>query len=86
MLINGAGCIATMQPGSTVSFPCILRVVWGCQQAGEYAIKGRLIHVAQPVFVFRGRMRFFRVISVSAFDRWDHGFAGGCVFGSFLCP
>jgi hypothetical protein len=21
-----------------------------------------------------------------AFDRWDHGFAGGCIFGSFLCP
>jgi hypothetical protein len=35
---------------------CRVRVVWGCQQAGEYAIKGRLIHATQPLFVFQGRM------------------------------
>jgi hypothetical protein len=86
-LINGARCIATMQPASAVSFACSSPVDWGCQRAGKYAIKGRLIHAAQPLFVFRGRMRFFRVIfSIGPFDRWDHGFAGSCVFGSFLCP
>jgi hypothetical protein len=49
VLINGAGCIATMQP----ALVCSLSVVWGCQRAGEYAIKGRLIHATQPLFVFR---------------------------------
>jgi len=58
VLINGAGRIATMQ----AALVCSLSVVWGCQRAGGYAIKGRLIHVTQPWFVFRGRMRFFRVI------------------------
>jgi hypothetical protein len=27
-------------------------LIWGCQRAGEYAIKGRLIHATQPWFVF----------------------------------
>jgi hypothetical protein len=36
-----------------LSFACFLAVVWGCQRAGEYAIKGRLIHATQPWFVFR---------------------------------
>jgi hypothetical protein len=62
VLINGAGCIATMQAASTVCFACSLPVVRGCQQAGKYAIKGRLIHATQPWFAFWGRMRFFRVI------------------------
>ncbi|WP_141686440.1 hypothetical protein [Bradyrhizobium sp. LMTR 3] len=31
-----------------------LAAVWGCQRAGKYAIKGRLFHVTQPWFVFRG--------------------------------
>jgi hypothetical protein len=58
VLINGAGRIATMQ----LAFVCSLSVVWGCQRAGEYAIKGRLIYATQPWFAFLGRMRFFRVI------------------------
>jgi hypothetical protein len=83
VLINGAGRIATMQP----ALVCSLSVVWGCQRAAEYAIKGRLIHVTQPWFAFWGRMRFFRVIfQYQAFDRWDHGFAGGGCAAALLCP
>jgi hypothetical protein len=41
-----------MQPDPAVSFARFLSVVWGCQRAGEYAIKGRLIHAIQPLFVF----------------------------------
>jgi hypothetical protein len=79
VLINGAGRIATMQ----LAFVCSLSVVWGCQRAGEYAIKGRLIHAIQPLFAFWGCMRFFRVIfQYRAFDRWDRGFAGGCAFSA----
>jgi hypothetical protein len=46
----------------TVSIACSFPAVWGCQRAGEYAIKGRLIHATQPLFAFWGRVRFFRVI------------------------
>jgi hypothetical protein len=79
-LINGAGCIATMQPASTFYFACSLAVVWGCQQAGKYAIKGRLNRATQPWFVFRAHeVSYSGLISVQAFDCWDHGFAGvGC--------
>jgi hypothetical protein len=76
VLINGAGRIATMQP----ALVCSLSVVWGCQRAGEYAIKGRLIHATQPWFVFRAHaVGYSGLISVRgvSFDRWDHGFAGG---------
>jgi hypothetical protein len=83
VLINGAGRIATMQ----LAFVCSSSVVWGCQRTGEYAIKGRLIHAIQPLFVFRGRMRFFRVIfSIGRSIIGTTGFAGGCVFGSPFCP
>jgi hypothetical protein len=61
-------------------FPC--PAVWGCQRAGEYAIKGRLIHATQPWFVFRAHaVSYSGLISVQdvRFDRWDHGFAGGAV-------
>jgi hypothetical protein len=55
-----------------------LSVVWGCQRAAEYAIKGRLIHVTQPWFVFFGPHEVFPgYFQYQAFDRWDHGFAGG---------
>jgi hypothetical protein len=50
-LINGARCIATMQPASPVSIARIPPVDWGCQWTGKYAIKGRLIHAIQPWFV-----------------------------------
>jgi hypothetical protein len=70
------------------SRPCdrALLIVWGCQQAGEYAIKGRLIHVTQPWFVFSGRMHWRYFVLSVRFDRWDHGFEGGCDVGSFLSP
>jgi hypothetical protein len=83
VLINGAGRFATMQ----LAFVCSSSVVWGCQRADEYAIKGRLIHAIQPLFVFRGRMKFFRVIfSVGRSIVGTTGFAGGCVFGGPFCP
>jgi hypothetical protein len=34
-----------------LGYSCFLSVVWGCQRAADYAIKGRLIHAAQPWFV-----------------------------------
>jgi hypothetical protein len=69
--INGAGCIATMQGGGRL----FLHALWGCQRPGEYAIKGRLIHATQPLFVFRAACDYFGVISrrKRSFDRWDHG-------------
>jgi hypothetical protein len=69
VLINGAGCIATMQP----AFVCSLSVVWGCQRAGEYAIKGRLMHAIQPLFALGSREVFPGYFQYRAFDRWDHG-------------
>jgi hypothetical protein len=50
-----------------LGFPlvCSLPVVWGCQRAGEYAIKGRLIHATQPWFVFRAHaVGYSELISV----------------------
>jgi hypothetical protein len=57
-----------------------LSVFWSCQRAGEYAIKGRLIHAIQPWFVFRAHAVGYSGVNFStgrSFDRWDHGFAGG---------
>ena len=52
-----------------------LHALWGCQPRGEYAIKGRLIHATQPLFVFLVACDYFGVISrrKRSFDRWDHG-------------
>jgi hypothetical protein len=86
-LINGARCIATMQPASPVSIARIPPVDWGCQWTGKYAIKGRLIHAIQPWFVskdacaeYSGLFKYW-----GPFDRWDHGFAGDCAYRQFLC-
>jgi hypothetical protein len=84
VLINGAGRIATMQP----ALFCSLSVVWGCQQAGEYAIKGRLIDATQPWFVFRAHaVGYSELISVQDV----RSIAGTTVLqaalcSSFVCP
>jgi hypothetical protein len=45
-----------------LGYSCFLSVVWGCQRAADYAIKGRLIHATQPLFVFEVACQFLRVI------------------------
>jgi hypothetical protein len=73
-----------MQP----SLFCSLSVVGGCQQAGEYAIKGRLIHATQPWFVFRSHaVGYSELISVQDV----RSIAGTTVLqaalcSSFVCP
>jgi hypothetical protein len=76
-LINGAGCIATMQPAL---FLCSLPVVWGCQRAANMQSKDELIHRSNLGFAFWGRMRFFRVIfEYRAVRSLGPRFAGGCI-------
>jgi hypothetical protein len=77
-----------MQPASTVSLVCFLAVVWGCQQAGEYAIKGRSIHATQPWFDFRAHaVSYCGLISAQGV----RSIAGTAVLqaalrSSFVCP
>jgi hypothetical protein len=64
----------------------------GLLPVGKYAIKGRLIHVTQPVFVFRAACselfgviwRYF-VLSVRSIVGTT-AFEGDCDVGSFLSP
>jgi hypothetical protein len=62
-LINGARCIATMQPASPVSIARIPPVDWGCQWTGKYAIKGRLIHAIQPWFVSKDACAEYSILA-----------------------
>jgi hypothetical protein len=58
-------------------FPFPQMLLGGCQRAGEYAIKGRLIHATQPWFVFGLHVLSYAAFDFSIgrpFDRWDHGF------------
>jgi hypothetical protein len=65
-----------------------LPVVWGCQGAGEYAIKGRLIYATQPWFVFRAHaVSYSGLISVQAFVRsLGPRFCRRRLRSSFVCP
>jgi hypothetical protein len=85
VLINGAGRIATMQ----LAFVCSSSVVWGCQRAGEYAIKGRFVHATQPLFVFRAHVLSYSGVnfSIGRFVRsLGPRFLQATAFGSLLCP
>jgi hypothetical protein len=87
-------CSSMVQDASRPCSPLDFRVVgflsavWGCQQAGEYAIKGRLIHVTQPWFVFRAHaVGYSGLISVQGV----RSIAGTTVLqaaavNSFVCP